>query len=123
MQFCIQDMKRLENTFCLRSLGKARKKNREQRHKCRQLQLETQLHPNSKALFAVGSVPPQLQMLMEKRYLFKVGDLSSTGMRGHGKPAALTHRQEPASDPPCHHPSHSPSVLCILGEGKMFLPF
>ena len=26
MQFCIEDMKRPENTFCLRSLGSARKK-------------------------------------------------------------------------------------------------
>lgn len=50
-------MKRPENTFCLRPLGKAKekKKTREQRQKCCQLQLETQLHPNSKALCAVGS--------------------------------------------------------------------
>lgn len=36
-------------------LGQGQKKNREQRQKCCQLQLETQLHPNSKALCAAGS--------------------------------------------------------------------
>lgn len=64
---------------------------RKQRHKRRQLQLETQLHPNSKALFAAGPIPPQLRMRMEKCYLFKVRDLSSARRRGHSKLAALTH--------------------------------
>lgn len=66
-------------------------KSRKQRQKCHQLQLETQLHPNSKALFAAGSVPPWLRVSMEKCYLFKVGDLSSARRRGHSKLAALTH--------------------------------
>lgn len=64
-------------------------KHREQRHKCCQLQPETQLHPNSKALFAAGSVPLQLQRPMERlSYLFKVGDLR----RGHSKLTALSHQ-------------------------------
>lgn len=49
-------------------------------------------------------------MRREKRYLFKVGDLSSTRRRGR-KLAALTRWQEPASDSPWHLPPHSPSVL------------
>lgn len=50
-------------------------KNREQRQKCCQLQLETQLHPNSKALCAAGSGP----MHMEKCYFIKVGEGAARG--------------------------------------------
>lgn len=56
-------------------LGQGQKKNREQRQKCCQLQLETQLHPNSKALCAAGSGP----MHMEKCYFIKVGEGAARG--------------------------------------------
>lgn len=50
MQFCIQDMKRPENTFCLHSLGKARKKQR----------TKTQMPPAS----ARNTVTPKQQGLV-----------------------------------------------------------
>ena len=50
MQFCIEDMKRPENTFCLRSLGNARKKQR----------TKTQMPPAS----ARNTVTPKQQGLV-----------------------------------------------------------